>query len=65
MPAPGDLIFDKMGALIGVMMNGRYCAVIRELGAVDKIDAGDKAPPTLEKLKKLSAHVKALPSALR
>lgn len=64
-PMAGDLIFDKMGALIGVMINERYCAVIKEIGALDKIETGDKPPPTLEKLKKLSDFVKKLPSPLR
>jgi hypothetical protein len=64
MPSPGDFVFDKMGALIGVMVNERFCAVISELGAVEKLDAGDN-PPTLEKLKKLSAFPKSLPYGLK
>ncbi len=44
-PKRGDLVFSKTGDLIGIMVNGDYCAVLGNFTAAYTLKAGDNPEP--------------------
>jgi hypothetical protein len=44
-PKRGDLVFSKTGEIIGIMVNGEYCAVLGDFSPAFTLKAGDNLPP--------------------
>jgi hypothetical protein len=66
-PSRGDLVLSQSGELIGVMVNGRYCALVRDFTPVATIRTGDDTlgQHTGAVLDGLGAQVRALPFDLQ
>ncbi len=62
-PSRGDLVLSKTGELLGIMVNGDYCAVINNFLPARSIRTGNDvgAQKTSEILNEMAARVRALP----
>jgi hypothetical protein len=62
-PSRGDLVLSKTGELLGIMVNGDYCAVINNFFPAKTITTGDDvtAQNTSDILNGMAARVRALP----
>ncbi len=65
-PKRGDLVFSKTGELIGIMVNGEYCAVLGDFGSAFTLKTGDNpSPGTKGLLTDLQARWARLPVKLQ
>jgi len=63
----GDLVFSRMGELLGIMVNSDYCALLGSFVPTATIPAGDGQPPggTGAIISTLSARVQQMPIELQ
>jgi hypothetical protein len=63
----GDLVFSRMGELLGIMVNSDYCVLLGNFAPAATIPAGDGQPPggTAGIINSLSARVQQLPVELQ
>jgi len=63
----GDLVFSKLGELLGIMVNGDYCVLLGNFTPAATITAGDdtSSQHTGSVLDSLSARVMAMPPELQ
>jgi hypothetical protein len=66
-PSRGDLVFSRTGEVLGIMVNGSYCLMIRsfEAGATLKFASDVRAQRTGEILSGLHAQVMQMPAKLQ
>jgi len=66
-PKKGDLVVAKTGELLGLMVNGDYCALLKSFSSTKIIRTGPeiKAQSTGVLFDELTARVQALPSKLQ
>jgi hypothetical protein len=66
-PARGDLVFSRMGELIGVMVNSDYCALLSSFAPASTIYTDDDRPGqhTATLLDSLAARVMQMPIELQ
>jgi X-X-X-Leu-X-X-Gly heptad repeat protein len=66
-PSRGDLVLSKTGALLGIMVNSDYCALVSSFVPAKTIETGDdvRAQRTGDLLNGLAARVRAMPLKLQ
>jgi hypothetical protein len=66
-PSRGDLVFSRMGELLGIMVNSDFCALLGNFAPAASIPAGDGPPPggTGSIITALSARVQQMPIELQ
>ena len=66
-PSRGDLVFSKMGDLLGIMVNNTYCLLIKNFDASATFDFGAdvRGQNTGNTLAALDAVVQQMPSKLQ
>jgi len=66
-PSRGDLVFNHVGELLGIMVNSDYCALLKDFTPLDTLRTGDDtaAEQTGQLLDSLGARVLGLPQDLQ
>jgi hypothetical protein len=66
-PSRGDLVLSKTGEILGIMVNGDYCAVVNNFLPARKLPTGDNLgdQQTSTILNELNARVRSLPLKLQ
>lgn len=66
-PSRGDLVFSESGELLGIMVNGNYCVLIKDFAADETIKTGPGpgSPPTNSVLDSVNSRLLALPQDLQ
>jgi hypothetical protein len=66
-PSRGDLVFSRIGELLGIMVNSDYCVLLRDFTPMATIPAGDDTPSphTSALLDSLSGRVQQMPIELQ
>jgi hypothetical protein len=66
-PSRGDLVFSRIGELLGIMVNSDYCLILKDFSPMVTIPAGDEPTSTNTSalLDSMSARIQQMPIELQ